>query len=1371
MANQITINIGAAANDGTGDPLRTAFNDVNLNFANVWNTGLPSSNVQFSDNRILTVNTNANLVLAPNGIGIVQSNVDILPSINRGQSLGSTVKKWNTVNSYYINADVANVGSFGNLTVAVANLHITGGSNGYVLQTDGAGNLTWTAQTGGSGNGTPGGANTQVQFNDAGSFGGSAAFTFNKTSNVLTLNGNISAGNAAITNLTSSNRVNARTGTFTGDQFSDGAMYVGNFAGTTLGSDVVIQITANSGSYSQTNFQNINSGVRASSDYILTADNGNDTTHFLDMGITSSNWDGSETNVLAGLTPNNGYLYVQDGNLTVGTRTGNVSRGWKFDTLGTLTVPGNIVPTANATQSLGTSTLQWKDLWVSGNTIYMNSVPISLGAGNVLTVNGNDVVTTAANGVTDFDSITMINTPTGPSSQIKYGLGNLVVWNDGGWTIGEYNGTDYGTEGIRINPGIEGSADIVLPSDPANVPVQVNNYSGNVRIQTAGGFQWTFDTNGNLNLAGRITSDGTIDIDNRASGNSADIRLYAADDILLQARDRTLGSGSEGGDINIYAGDSAEDGDASGGDVQIYAGNGGPANVDFGGSGGFVTIQGGQGGAASTGVSGYGAEGGGALNLRAGDAGSNNGNIDRGAGGGNMFIEAGDSTGNGLVGGSIFLVTGLAGPNAQAGDLQIQVPSSDGGPGGTWYFNATGNLITPGNINATGAVTGANLIANSNFVGTRLATNLTDFNWSDPIVGITLGTNTYVTLDNNVFGDPWQGQVTISGVGGTSEANGNWYYLAVDSNQFELFSDANATPVDSSEWGTYTSGGIAYTLGYNNLEINGQNITIRSDHGDYNNKIWRFNSNGFTVFPYMDTPRGDTTGGNITGYTLRMGDGTAQAIITTPDGDPTGGQSSQRLVINPGKGADGTSGEGGDIYLWAGRGGDAGGSGGDIKIRGGQGMGEGGAGGYIRMEAGDGDNTGGQAGYIEITGGTGGTGGNSQNGGYVRILGGQGALAGGDANITGGVGQGGPGGPVNITGGTSGNGLAEYGNVNITSGASTWTFNNTGTLIVPGEGVVRSINNTIVLQSYDSANSIGRGLRIGDNGGLYLEQGSAPTWLTISPFNSNAEITGGSGTGGGAGKNITITAGAADLTDYYTTPGGNLNLQGGTGAGNDGGGGGPGGSVNITSGFSNDPAGRYGNVTINTGISTTWNFDYTGNVSVPGSIITASGSGGNISGANVISANVFVASGNITGANLIATANVLGNGYARFAGTFDESQASTAGLYLGYAGGTPRMMFGTGNTLQTFEIDNDGGNLRFYQPGSTKATLTPSGVFIANVTVTTPTALSSLTAVAGARAFVNNGNLAAAGNFGARIGGGGSNTVPVWSDGTNWYIG
>ena len=71
---------------------------------------------------------------------------------------------------------------------------ILGGENGFVLQTDGMGTLSWTAQTGGGGgNGSPGGANTQVQFNFEGSFAGDPGFTYNNitnTLNVTTVNSN-----------------------------------------------------------------------------------------------------------------------------------------------------------------------------------------------------------------------------------------------------------------------------------------------------------------------------------------------------------------------------------------------------------------------------------------------------------------------------------------------------------------------------------------------------------------------------------------------------------------------------------------------------------------------------------------------------------------------------------------------------------------------------------------------------------------------------------------------------------------------------------------------------------------------------------------------------------------------------------------------------------------------------------------------------------------------------------------------------------------------------------------------------------------------------------------------------------------------------
>lgn len=57
------------------------------------------------------------------------------------------------------------------------------------LTDDGNGTITLT--TGGGGGGTPGGVDTQVQYNDAGSFGGNAGLTFNDATSKLTVGGEI----------------------------------------------------------------------------------------------------------------------------------------------------------------------------------------------------------------------------------------------------------------------------------------------------------------------------------------------------------------------------------------------------------------------------------------------------------------------------------------------------------------------------------------------------------------------------------------------------------------------------------------------------------------------------------------------------------------------------------------------------------------------------------------------------------------------------------------------------------------------------------------------------------------------------------------------------------------------------------------------------------------------------------------------------------------------------------------------------------------------------------------------------------------------------------------------------------------------------
>jgi hypothetical protein len=86
---------------------------------------------------------------------------------------------------------------------------------------------------GGGGNGTPGGTNTQVQFNNNGTFGGSSNFTFNGTT--VTITGNVAPGNILTNNYLYANGVSIFSNTpFTGNtNFSNisvtGTANLGNF--------------------------------------------------------------------------------------------------------------------------------------------------------------------------------------------------------------------------------------------------------------------------------------------------------------------------------------------------------------------------------------------------------------------------------------------------------------------------------------------------------------------------------------------------------------------------------------------------------------------------------------------------------------------------------------------------------------------------------------------------------------------------------------------------------------------------------------------------------------------------------------------------------------------------------------------------------------------------------------------------------------------------------------------------------------------------------------------------------------------------------------------------------------------------------------
>jgi hypothetical protein len=1117
MANtgntQQQINYGAAVNDGEGDPLRTAFIKTDDNFDNVWLAGPVGSNITITNNTVQVNNTNGNLILSPNGTGAIQTNSRLLPRLNNTYDFGSTTLKYrtgyfgaggvvaegNVTADYFVGngsqlTGITAVSSYGNANVAT-----------YLSSGTVSGNIITTGNVSGNyfvGNGALlTGINAVSSYGNANVVANLAALGANPITSTANIAGNYFIGNGSqLTGITAASSYGN----------SNVAAYLPTYTGQLSGNQLNITRSGNAWSMID-GALNFPTGAVWYSD-ISTNDE-----------FISSNVDGylnfqtfDNTSNLAS------ELHMEHGLVHINVYNGSLKQ-WEFNQDGTTHFPGDLLPQANLGGNLGSEQYQWNDLWVSNNTIYINSVPLTLTAGNVLTVNGEAVlsndsdtaISTTGNITADYfigngsqltgivavssygnanvvanlaalgsnpisttgnvtasyfigsgsqltglpaPTVTQDITSNGAMSLMTYdgvikyvnyatvepSSGNISAGNvsttgnvSGNYFIGNgsqltgigaastgnvtFNNVNIiGTGNLNLQPDsgnseylniyLTAAADIHIAAagaGPGNVILGTDEgsnvavlWEGNVAIQAgnvAGTKTWTFDTAGNVTIPGNIVSTSTINIDNRAAGNGADIQLYSADDIVLQARDRSAGSGTEGGDINILAGDSAEDGDTSGGDIVIEAGAGGAGNVDIGGSGGFIRIEAGRGGAA-IGNTDATAESGGSLTLSAGDAGNNNGNIDLGSDGGDVFIESGFSTGNTNSGGDIVLTTGTGGQNGTSGNVRINIPGYGLTTGGIWQFDATGNLTLPANTFAvnyangtpvsisggnasTGNVTfddqivigtgdefggsglylaiGPTSAANLQYFRVRGGDNPThlhldtgnsayydqyfgndgkfvkldagdfgnvvigtenpgdSYNWtfssdgnltvpgniqtittgyafSSNIANITTGNPTViVSLAGNVFGDPETGQVTITNVIGTTEANNIWYFAAVEVNAIQLFNDAALNnPVDGTEWTAYVTGGEAVSVGYSDFSITGGNIDIITVGGNVaiitnSGTAWTFSDTGNLELPL-----------NSVVYETNIPDGglSGSAIALKPTG---GTNADQQLLIYP----------------------------------------------------------------------------------------------------------------------------------------------------------------------------------------------------------------------------------------------------------------------------------------------------------------------------------------------------------------------------------------------------------------------------------------------------------------------------------------
>jgi len=206
-------------------------------------------------------------------------------------------------------------------------------------------------------------------------------------------------------NITGSSYVlTSNAGVFYGDANGFGALYAGVTGYTQLPATVV-QTTGSFNGYVQNNFQNLSTGAKASTDWVATAGNGADYDHYINMGITTSGWDGTQDNSLTNsLGDNDGYIYVQGnvstgqgGNLVVGASTPGTKKVSVIvggNTASNITAVFSNPETVSSSKTTGALTVAG-GVGITGNVNANN-----LNTGNVVISSDNPSTSTATGALT-----------------------------------------------------------------------------------------------------------------------------------------------------------------------------------------------------------------------------------------------------------------------------------------------------------------------------------------------------------------------------------------------------------------------------------------------------------------------------------------------------------------------------------------------------------------------------------------------------------------------------------------------------------------------------------------------------------------------------------------------------------------------------------------------------------------------------------------------------------------------------------------------------------------------------------------------------------------------------------------------------------
>jgi hypothetical protein len=298
-------------------------------------------------------------------------------------------------------------------------------------------------------------------------------------------------------------------GIYAGNLYGDAGQFVDlvhvGFANATIDfPNASLQADCDTDSYNQIVLMNHNQGANASADFVAVANNGDDGNFYIDMGINSNVYNNSDYAVTG---PNDGYLYVNGGNLIIGTQT--AAKTISFFTGGTnsasrirgtvsdagLSMVGNV--TAN---NLVGNTVSATTVSATGNVNAANVAATTITATNLVGTNITGTLQTAAQ-----NNITSLGTLTSLSVTGTVTSGNIATAGNVSAT-GNVTGGNLVTSSTIINSGILTSGTI---SAAGNIISAANVTGGNIR--TAGQVTATGNiTGGNILTGGLISATSTI---------------------------------------------------------------------------------------------------------------------------------------------------------------------------------------------------------------------------------------------------------------------------------------------------------------------------------------------------------------------------------------------------------------------------------------------------------------------------------------------------------------------------------------------------------------------------------------------------------------------------------------------------------------------------------------------------------------------------------------------------------------------------------------------------------------------------------------------------------------------------------------------